>query len=71
LRLWLPIAGVALLVIAYAYFYELSSVEAQGSASIGIANVVGLVVVVVGLVVAGVLFRRRAPPGGTSDSRNP
>ena len=70
LRLWLPLAGVALLVIAYAYFYALSAVESQGSASIGLANVVGLMAVIVGLIVAGMLFRRRAP-AGTPDPRNP
>jgi hypothetical protein len=68
---WLPIAGVALLVVAYAYFYELSAVETQGSASIGLANVAGLAAVIVGLIVAGMLFRRGASGAGTPDPRNP
>ncbi len=71
LRLWLPVAGVALLVVAYAYFYALSSVETQGSASIGLANVVGLAAGVVGLIVAGMLFKRGTPGDRTPDSRNP
>lgn len=64
-------AFAALLAVAYAYFYALGSAEGQGSASIGLANMVGLLAVVVGLVVAGMVFSRRAPAGGTPDSRNP
>lgn len=71
MKLWIPIAGVALLVIAYAYFYELSSVETQGSASVGLANVVGLAAVVVGLIVAGMLFRRGTPAGRAPGAGNP
>jgi hypothetical protein len=61
MKLWLPIAGAALFVVAYVYFYELSAAEAQGSASIGLANVAGLVAVVVGLVAAGMVMRRGPP----------
>ena len=71
MKIWLPVAGVALLVVAYAYFYELSAVEAQGSASIGLANVVGLAAVITGLIVAGMLFRRGGPADRAMDSRNP
>ena len=67
MRLWLPLACVALLVVAYVYFYELGAVESQGSASIGLANAVGLAAVIVGLIAAGMLFRRKAPSG----PRNP
>ena len=70
MKLWLPVAALLLFIVAYAYFYALSAVETQGSASIGLANVVGLMAVIVGLIVAGMLFRRRAP-AGTPDSRNP
>ncbi len=71
MRFWLPVAGVALLVVAYAYFYALSSVESQGAAPIGLANVFGLAAVIVGLFVAAMLFRRGAPAERTPDSRNP
>jgi hypothetical protein len=71
LKLWVPVAAVALLLVAYAYFYELSATEAQGSASIGLANVVGLAAVIVGLIVAGMVFRRGTPADRSPDPRNP
>lgn len=71
MKLWIPVAGLTLLVVAYVYFYELSAAEAQGSASIGLANVAGLVAVVVGLVAAGMVMRRGSSHEKTSDPRNP
>ena len=72
MKLWLPIAAIALLAAAYVYFYELSATEAQGSTSVGLANVVGLAAVIAGLVVAGVVLKRGSPPdrapGGSASS---
>ena len=71
MKVWIPVAGLTLLVAAYVYFYELSAAEAQGSASIGLANVAGLLAVVVGLLAAGMIMRRGSTHENTSDSRNP
>jgi hypothetical protein len=61
MKLWIPVAVGALVVIAYALFYVVSLSEAEGATSIGIANAVGLVAVVVGLIAAGFILRRAAP----------
>ena len=62
MRVWIPVAFVLLIVAAYALFYMLDSVEAQGANSFGIANIVGLVTVVVGVVVAGAVMKRTTRP---------
>ncbi len=61
MKLWVPVALGGLIVFAYAFFYVLSSVETQGATSIGLANSVGLVAVFIGLIAAGLLFRRATP----------
>lgn len=71
LRLWLPVAGITLVVVAYAFFYALDVTETQGSTSIGLANAAGLVAVIVGLIAAVLIMRRGAPPIDSPDSRNP
>jgi hypothetical protein len=50
-------------VVAYLYFYQLTVLEAQGAASVGLANVAGLMMVFVGIVAAGLVLRRASPPG--------
>ena len=62
MKLWIPIAVVAVLVLAYALFYTMSSTGTQGATSLGLANSVGLVAVLVGVVAAGLLLRRASPP---------
>jgi len=62
LRLWIPLAFVSIVAVAYAFFYLLTSLEGQGAAPFGLVNTVGLVVVVVGVVAAGLILRRAALP---------
>ena len=50
-----------MIVAAYALFYALSTVESQGATSIGIANSIGLVGVLVALIGAGFILRRATP----------
>ena len=61
MKLWIPVALGGVIVLAYASFYALTSAEAQGATSIGIANSIGLVAVLIGLIAAGLLLRRSAP----------
>ncbi len=61
MKLWVPVALGSVIVLAYAFFYALSSTESEGATSIGLANTIGLVAVLLGLVAAGLLLRRAAP----------
>jgi len=62
MKLWIPVALGGVIVLAYVFFYALSSAEAQGATSIGLANSIGLVAVFIGLIAAGLLLRRATPP---------
>ena len=62
MKLWIPAALACLIVLAYAFFYLLSATEPQGATSFDIANSVGLVVVLVGVIAAGFVLRRARPP---------
>ena len=62
MRLWVPVTLGCVIVAAYAYFYQLTALEAQGAASVGMANLVGLLIVFVGIVAAGLILRRATPP---------
>jgi hypothetical protein len=61
-KVWIPVALGSLIAIAYAFFYALSVSESQGVASFGLANSVGIFAVFVGLIAAGIILRRVAPP---------
>ena len=61
MKLWIPVALGGLIVGAYAFIYALGSSETEGAAYIGLANSVGLMVVFVGLIVAGLIMRRATP----------
>jgi uncharacterized membrane protein len=61
MKLWIPIAVGALIVLTYAFFYALSVTEPQGGTSFDLANSVGLVVVLVGVIAAGFVIRRANP----------
>ncbi|MDG6903158.1 MAG: hypothetical protein JRM80_14530 [Nitrososphaerota archaeon] len=61
MKLWIPAAVCCMIVAAYALFYALSTVESQGATSIGIANSIGLVGVLVALIGAGFILRRATP----------
>ncbi|MDV3244742.1 MAG: hypothetical protein LYZ66_06185 [Nitrososphaerales archaeon] len=58
MRIWVPVAFIAIVVLAYSLFYIMGSLEEQGASSFGIANTVGLVVVTFGVIAAGILLRR-------------
>jgi hypothetical protein len=62
MKLWVPIALGGLIAIAYFVFNEFSAGGPQGAASFSLANSIGLVAVFVGLVAAGIILRRGAPP---------
>ncbi len=62
MKFWAPVTLAGVLVLAYAFFYILSSYETQGAASLGLVNSIGLAVVFVGLIAAGVILRRASPP---------
>jgi len=61
LKLWIPIAVGAVIIIAYTFFYTLSVTEPQGATSFDLTNSVGLVVVLLGVVAAGFVIRRASP----------
>ncbi|HUI23760.1 MAG TPA: hypothetical protein VLY82_05145 [Nitrososphaerales archaeon] len=62
MKLWIPLAVGALIVVAYAFFYALSVTEPQGASSFSLANSVGLILVLVGVIAAGFVIRRASPP---------
>lgn len=62
MKLWVPVAVGALIVVAYTFFYTLSVTESQGATSFNLTNSVGLVVVLVGVIAAGFVIRRANPP---------
>ena len=61
MKLWIPAVIAVMAIVAYAFFYAMSSAEARGAASLGIANSVGLFGVVVALFAAGFILRRATP----------
>jgi len=62
MKLWVPIAVGAVIILAYTFFYTLSVTESQGDASFNLTNSVGLIVVLVGVIAAGFVIRRANPP---------
>jgi len=62
MKLWVPVAIGGLIILAYAFFYALSATEPQGATSFSLANSVGLLVVLVGVIAAGFVIRRASPP---------
>jgi hypothetical protein len=61
LRLWIPFAVAGLAVIAYAVFYAISAAEPEGAASLGLANIIGLLGVIIALIAAVFIFGRATP----------
>lgn len=62
MKLWVPLALGCVVTLAYAFFYVLSSLGAQDAGSFSLANSVGLATVVFGILAAGFVLRRAAPP---------
>jgi hypothetical protein len=62
MRFWVPLTVGCVIVAAYAYLYDLTLLEAQGAAAVGMANLVGLLVVFVGIILSGLILRRASPP---------
>ncbi|HYA55390.1 MAG TPA: hypothetical protein VED22_01195 [Nitrososphaerales archaeon] len=61
MKLWIPIAVGAVIIIAYTFFYMISATEPQGATSFDLTNSIGLIVVLVGVVAAGLVIRRASP----------
>ncbi len=62
MKLWVPAALGCVVAAACALFYLLSAVGPQDANSLSLVNSVGLAAVVVGIVAAGFVLRRVAPP---------
>lgn len=62
MKRWVPLALGGVITFGYFFFYVLSSAENQGATSFGLANSLGLVVVFVGIIAAGLILRRAIPP---------
>jgi hypothetical protein len=56
-----PAALCVLVVAAYALFYLITASESEGASALGLTNMVGLIAVFIGLIAAGILFRRATP----------
>ncbi len=50
-----------ILIFALAVFYVIPGMENQGDSSFEFVNTVGLIVVVAGVIAAGLIFRRATP----------
>ena len=61
MKLWVPVALAAVVVVAYTLFYLLSVPDRAGTTSIGVVNMIGLASVVIGVVAAGFILRRSTP----------
>ncbi len=59
MKFWQAGVLVALVIVGYFVFGALSS--SKGLLSLGVANVAGLGVVILGVVAAGLMFRRATP----------
>ncbi len=62
MKLWVPLVLGGVILGAYAFFYELTGIEAQGAAAMGFANAAGLALVFFGIIAAGLILRRASPP---------
>ena len=62
MKIWVPVAFAAVVVLAYLLFFALDSLEGQGTNAFGLANTIGLITVVVGILVAGTILRRSSRP---------
>ncbi len=62
MKAWIPVVLGGTIILAYAFFYALGVTEPEGTASFTLANSVGLVLVLVGVIAAGLFIRRANPP---------
>ena len=60
MKYWILVAVAGMLVATYVFLYIVGSTETSGW-SVGLANSVGLIAVVIGLLAAGILLRRATP----------
>ena len=56
-----PVVMCVLVVAAYALFYLITASESSGASALDFTNMIGLVAVFVGLIAAGLIFRRATP----------
>ena len=61
MKAWVVISVAGLLAAVYALFYLITATESEGASSLGLANSVGLLSVVIGLFAAFLIFRRATP----------
>ena len=62
MRVWPLAAFAAVVTLGYLLFFALDSLQGRGANALGLANVVGLVTVAVGLVAAVAILRRTSRP---------
>ena len=61
LKLGGAVAVAVVTALAFALFYGLNLLREDGASSFGLANIAGLLTVLVGLFAAGLIFRRGKP----------
>jgi hypothetical protein len=62
LRLWIPVAFIIFVLVALVLYNLLGAYQKQGGLTLEVVNELGLVVVVLGVVAAGIILRRASPP---------
>ena len=61
MKLWVPVAFVAVIAVAYGVFYLMSVDQSLAGSPLGLANILGLATVFVGLIAAGLIIKRAKP----------
>jgi uncharacterized membrane protein (DUF373 family) len=62
LRLWIPVAFIIFVLVALEFYNLLGAYQKQGGLTLEVVNELGLVVVVLGVVAAGIILMRASPP---------
>lgn len=62
LRRWIPVSLIAAVILAYAIFLVIGTLEQQGASSLSFINLVGFILVILGVIAAGAILRRASPP---------
>ena len=63
MRSWIALALGCAVVLVLAYVYLLNATVGQGASSIGLANTAGIILVLIGILAAGLVLKRARPPG--------
>jgi high-affinity Fe2+/Pb2+ permease len=62
MKAWIPVAFLLVLALALGFFYFEPGLDSQGDSSFELINTVGLLVVAIGVIAAGLILRRASPP---------